>query len=154
MAPRRGAQRLWIPPSPLTAPTHRYSLFCTYFMAKCLSASVQYPGVPTYKHVHPCSLCTPHHLSSAAHREMSAPSASPKGEMSCEHPEAAHFGFDSQAHWGWGWGRNHSSLTPTPWCHRPSNHQRAHALRKVLAKSLSGHTTDATLSWWPCPELV
>lgn len=102
----RGGCRYLHPP--LTVPTHRYSLFCTCFMTKCLSASVQHPGVPTHKQAHPCSLCTPHSLpsvalpSSPAHREKSAGSASPKGDMSCKHPKAAYFGIGSQTHGGGG----------------------------------------------------
>jgi hypothetical protein len=119
----RGGCRYLHPP--LTVPTHRYSLFCTCFMTKCLSASVQHPGVPTHKQAHPCSLCTPHSLpsvalpSSPAHREKSAGSASPKGDMSCKHPKAAYFGIGSQTHGGGG-----AEILPhSPW-HRPSNHQR------------------------------
>lgn len=148
----RGGCRYLHPP--LTVPTHRYSLFCTCFMTKCLSASVQHPGVPTHKQAHPCSLCTPHSLpsvalpSSPAHREKSAGSASPKSDMSCKHPKAAYFGIGSQTHGGGG-GRNPPPQPMTQTFQSP----KGTFIRLLLMNPLP-NPYQSGLYWRPCPALV
>lgn len=132
--------------SPLTVFTHRYSLFCACFLTKCLSTTPW--SAPIRASAPLFSLYSPPLPSAAvpslpAHWKRSAGSASPKDEVSCQHPRAAHLALALRlTEWTGAAITPVSQVFPSLRSNTPSH---APSLVKVFARSLPSHTAHAIL---------